>query len=125
MLWRGVKMAFFKKKEAKQEAPAYLDLGEYAQTHVPSGEDKGTLHIKMTEMHRYEDLKEIVQLVYDGNVVIMDFSPVSGDDIVMKRVGNELKQMTGDIHGDIAGVGQTMLILAPSGVRVDRQKLRF
>lgn len=118
-------MAFFKKKEAKSDAPAYLDLGEYAQTHVPATEDKGTLHIKMAEMHHYEDLKEIVQLVYDGNVVIMDFAPVSGDDIVMKRIGNELKQMTGDIHGDIAGVGQTMLILTPSGVRVDRQKLRF
>ncbi|MDD5503196.1 MAG: cell division protein SepF [Candidatus Thermoplasmatota archaeon] len=118
-------MAFFKKKEVKTEAPAYLDLGEYAQTHVTSGEDKGTLHIKMAEMHRYEDMRDIVQLVYDGNVVVMDFSPVSGDDIVMKRIGNELKQMTNDIHGDIAGLGQTMLILAPAGVKVDRQKLRF
>lgn len=116
-------MAFFK-KEKKVEAPAYLDLGEYAQAHMPS-EEKGVTHIRIAEMHRYEDLRDIVQHVYDGNVVILDFSAVAGDDIVMKRMANELKQMTLDTHGDIAGLGQTMLILAPTGVKVDKQKLRF
>ena len=42
----------------------------------------------------------------------------------MKRVSNELKQLTRDINGDIAAMGNNFLIVTPTGVKVDRRKIR-
>ena len=51
-------------------------------------------------------------------------TPISDEEVILKRITNELKKMTGDIGGDIAGIGNNLMIISPTGVKIDRRKLR-
>ena len=82
------------------------------------------MHVAVGEIQRYEDIKAISGYVYGGNVLILDFSPISDEEVILKRITNELKKMANDIGGDIAGIGNNLMIISPSGVKVDRRKIR-
>ena len=101
----------------------YVDLEKYAETKT-SETSSATMHIAVGEIQRYEDIKEISNYVYGGNVLILDFSPISDEEVILKRITNELKKMAKDIDGDIAGIGNNLMIISPSGVKVDRRKIR-
>jgi len=101
----------------------YVDLEKYVETKT-SETSSATMHIAVGEIQRYEDIKEISNYVYGGNVLILDFSPISDEEVILKRITNELKKMAKDIDGDIAGIGNNLMIISPSGVKVDRRKIR-
>ena len=71
-----------------------------------------------------DDLREFANYVYQGNLLLLDFSAIAGDDIVLRRVTSDLKKLVSDINGDIAGMGKTQMIIAPTGVKIDRRKAR-
>jgi len=101
----------------------YVDLEKYVETKT-SETSSATMHIAVGEIQRYEDIKEISNYVYGGNILILDFSPISDEEVILKRITNELKKMAKDIDGDIAGIGNNLMIISPSGVKVDRRKIR-
>ena len=101
----------------------YVDLEKYAETKT-SETSSATMHVAVGEIQRYEDIKEISNYVYGGNILILDFSPISDEEVILKRITNELKKMAKDIDGDIAGIGNNLMIISPSGVKVDRRKIR-
>jgi len=112
---------FGEKKSGSTEG--YVDLERYTET------DKGTttsakMHVAIGEIQRYEDIKEISDYVYGGNVLIIDFSPISDEEVILKRITNDLKKMANDIGGDIAGIGNNLMILSPNGVKIERRKIR-
>jgi filamentous hemagglutinin family protein len=82
------------------------------------------MHVRVGEIQRYEDLKAFTDYVYGGNVLILDFSPIAEEEVILKRITNDLKKLAGEIDGDIAGIGNNLMILSPSGVKIDRRKLR-
>jgi len=82
------------------------------------------MHVGIVEIQRYEDLKDLTDYVYGGNVLILDFTAISDQEVLLKRVTNELKRITDDIGGDVAGIGSNLMIISPNGVKVDRRKLR-
>ena len=97
----------------------FIDLRDYEAT---SG---GTnLWIKVGEVSKVEDLKALSTQVYDGNILILDFGSIAGDDIAMRRVMNELKRIATDVGGDLAGLGAHTLVVTPGGVKVDRTKIK-
>ena len=112
---------FGEKKTGSTEG--YVDLEKYVETKT-SETSSATMHIAVGEIQRYEDIKEISNYVYGGNVLILDFSPISDEEVILKRITNELKKMAKDIDGDIAGIGNNLMIISPSGVKVDRRKIR-
>ena len=101
----------------------YVDLEKYVETKT-SETSSATMHVAVGEIQRYEDIKEISNYVYGGNILILDFSPISDEEVILKRITNELKKMAKDIDGDIAGIGNNLMIISPSGVKVDRRKIR-
>ncbi len=101
----------------------YLDLGEFVQESA-SGEDAASTYIRVAEIHRLDDFHEFATYVYDGNILILDFRPVAEDEITLKRLTNELRKLAQDVHGDIAGLGEHQIIITPTGVKVDRRKIR-
>jgi len=112
---------FGEKKSGSTEG--YVDLERYTET------NKGTttsakMHVAIGEIQRYEDIKEISDYVYGGNVLIIDFSPISDEEVILKRITNDLKKMANDIGGDIAGIGNNLMILSPNGVKIERRKIR-
>ncbi len=109
-----IKMIFGKKREE------YIDL-EDVET---EGLEEANMYVKVAELQKYEDLKEFAKYVYEGNILILDVSPISVDDIELERATNELKKITRDINGDIAGLDRHHFIVTPTGVKIDRRKLR-
>lgn len=119
----GLKSLFAPKQVQKQGGADYIDLEEYA-----SGSEmfdaNASMMVRVAEIHKYDDLRDFANYVYQGNLLLLDFSAIAGDEIILRRVTGDLKKLIADINGDIAGLGKTMLIVAPTGVKIDRHKAR-
>lgn len=98
----------------------YIDLEEYGE--IP--EEEASMYVKVAEIQRYEDLQEFTNYVYDGNLLLLDFGPIANDEVAVRKMTSDLRNIVEDINGDIAGLGKNMMIIAPSGVKVDRKKVR-
>jgi len=101
----------------------YVDLEKYVECN-PQSSSFAKMHIALGEIQRYEDLKEIKDYVYAGNAVILDFAAVASEEVILKRITDELKTITSDVGGDIAGIGNNQMLVTPGGVKVDRRKIR-
>lgn len=112
---------FGEKKTGTTEG--YIDLEKYADAQV-GGMSGARMHVAIGEIQRYEDLKDLTDYVYGGNVLILDFTAISDQEILLKRVTNELKRITDDIGGDVAGIGNNLMVVSPNGVKVERRKLK-
>ena len=42
----------------------------------------------------------------------------------LKRVTNELKNVARDCNGDVAAIGNNLIVVTPNGMRIDRNKMR-
>jgi len=112
---------FGEKKTAATEG--YIDLEKYADATI--GATTGArMHVAVGEIQRYEELKDLTDYVYGGNVLILDFTAISDQEVLLKRVTNELKRITDDIGGDVAGIGSNLMVVSPNGVKVERRKLK-
>jgi SepF-like predicted cell division protein (DUF552 family) len=100
----------------------YVDLEKYVESE--GGKTGARMYVRVGEIQHYEDLKEFTDYVYGGNVLILDFSPIAEEEVILKRITNDLKKLTGEINGDIAGIGNNLMIVAPANVKVERRKLR-
>jgi len=112
---------FFGEKKSG-DISGYIDLEKYVEKtgrNIPA-----KMHVRVGEIQRYEDLKNFTDYVYGGNVLLLDFSPISEEEVILKRVTEDLKRMVDEINGDIAGIGNNIMIVSPSDVKIDRRKLR-
>ena len=101
----------------------YVDLEKYVES-TGSKLQGAKMNVRVGEIQRYEDLKEFSDYVYGGNVLILDFSPIADEEVILKRITNDLKKLTNEINGDIAGIGNNLMIIAPADVKIERRKLR-
>lgn len=108
-------------KKSSDMKDGYVDLEKYVES---EGTMPAKMHVRIGEIQRYEDLKEFTDYIYGGNVLILDFSAIAEEEVILKRITNDLKKLAGEINGDIAGIGNNLMIVSPSGVKIDRRKLR-
>ena len=111
----------------KEEIPAvetdqYIDLGAMYFEEEASAGGKGM--IKLAEIYRYEDLSDLTQPVYDGNVLILDYSNIANDTDTLKRITSGLKAVARDNSGDVAAIGHDLIVVTPRGLKIDRNKIR-
>ena len=104
------------------DVDGYVDLEKYVES--AGGETGAKMHVRVGEIQRYEDLKDFTDYVYGGNVLILDFSPIAEEEVILKRITSDLKKLAQEINGDIAGIGNNLMVIAPSDVKVERRKLR-
>ena len=120
----GLKSLFAPKQVQKPSVGAdYIDLEEYTQG-SEMFDATASMMVRVAEILKYDDLRDFANYVYQGNMLLLDFSAIAGDEIILRRVTGDLKKLVADINGDIAGLGKTMLIIAPTGVKIDRHKQR-
>jgi len=111
----------------KEDVPAvetdqYIDLGAmYFEEEAAAG---GKGMVKLAEIYRYEDLSDLTQPVYDGNVLILDYSNIANDTDTLKRITSELKAVARDNNGDVAAIGHDLIVVTPRGLKIDRNKIR-
>ena len=104
------------------DVEGYVDLEKYVES--SGGAETANMYVRVGEITRYEDLKEFADYVYGGNVLILDFSPIAEEEVILKRITSDLKKLVKEINGDIAGIGNNLMIVSPSNVKVERRKLR-
>ncbi|MDD1767340.1 MAG: cell division protein SepF [Methanomassiliicoccales archaeon] len=119
-----LKKPFGKAKEEVQtvETDQYIDLGLLSFDESSPLQGKGM--VKVAEIYRYEDLSAVTQPVYNGNILLIDYSALSNDSLTLKRITNELKAVARDTNGDVAAIGKNIIVVTPNGIKVDRQKIK-
>lgn len=115
---------FITKKEDVQtvETDQYIDLGAMYFEEEAATAGKGM--VKLAEIYRYEDLSDLTQPVYDGNVLILDYANIANDTDTLRRITSELKAVARDTNGDVAAIGHDLIVVAPRGYKIDRNKMR-
>src|SRR2546422_6343646 len=123
-------MAFIKKGFRKSaegavaaEASSYIDLGELAleEEGIALGEPVEHL-VKVAEIYRYEDIGDLTTHVYNGSILLVDFTAIGNDELAVKRVTAELKNCARDCGGGGAGVPEKILVAKPPGVQNQQNK---
>ena len=124
-------MAFIKKPLKRiveggsaPESDAYIDLGELTfEEEQPLG--VAAQHwVRVAEIYRYEDLGDLATHVYNGDMLLIDYTALSNDELALKRITADLKNVSRDTGGDVAAIGKNWLLATPTGVKIDRNKIR-
>jgi hypothetical protein len=104
----------------------YIDLSELVfedEPGAPGSEGQCLVHV--AELTRFEDLHTLLDYVYNGDVMLIDYGPMSGDDLTLSRISSEIKSAVKDIGGDVAGIGKDMLMITPTGIKISRSRLNL
>ncbi len=97
-----------------------LDLSEYeAEISEAAG-----MYIRVAEVTGLNEIPEIKREIYDGNIVVADIAFIKHDKLTLDRVLKDLRQLAEDVKGDIVGLGEDYVIITPTGIKVDRNKIR-
>ncbi|MEM0485909.1 MAG: cell division protein SepF, partial [Thermoplasmata archaeon] len=64
------------------------------------------------------------EFVYNGDILILDYTPISEDELTLRRVISELKNVVKDVDGDVVSLGKNYLFVTPNGIKIDRNKIR-
>ncbi len=106
------------------EEGSFLDLGtmQFEDEAGALAGNRGT--VRMAELLRFEDLHNVTKLAYGGDIVIVDYTSIANDQMAVKRMSIDLKNVAKDTGGDVAGIAKNLLALTPAGIRIDRQKIR-
>ncbi len=112
------------KKEHEKSAGEYIDLAEMEFPDEAAALSGANSVVKVAEISRYEDLSDIVNELYNGNILVIDFTMMANDDLELKRVISELKSVARDTGGDVAGIAKNILMATPGGIKISRKKIR-
>jgi len=106
------------------EEGSFLDLGtmQFEDEAGALAGNRGA--VRMAEILRFEDLHAVTKLAYAGDIVILDYTSIANDQIAVKRMSIDLKNVAKDTGGDVAGIAKNLLAITPAGIRIDRQKIR-
>ena len=98
----------------------YVEL-DVADIDTGTTDARTTIHI--AEIDNQEDVIAIKDAVYDGDVVVADITRLRTEDSMTEHLVDELRQVAGEVDGDIVQKGDDQLIVAPAGVGISREKL--
>ncbi|MCI4328770.1 MAG: hypothetical protein L3J86_04215, partial [Thermoplasmata archaeon] len=74
------------------EEGTFLDLGAMQFDDESLGGTRST--IRMAEILRYEDLHNATKIVYQGDIVIIDYTSIANDQNAVRRMSVELKNVS-------------------------------
>ena len=109
--------------EETLEEGSFLDLGAMGYE-AEAGLAGAKSVVRLAEILRFDDLHEASKLVYQGDSVFIDYTSIANDQVAVRRMSVDLKNIAKDVGGDVCGVAKNLLLVTPSGVRIDRQKIK-
>ena len=62
--------------------------------------------------------------VYNGDMLLVDYTSLANDELALKRITADLKNVARDTGGDVAAIGKNWILATPAGVKIDRNKIR-
>jgi SepF-like predicted cell division protein (DUF552 family) len=122
----GLKEGFeklFVKREGIGDEEDYWDLDLEAYEEELREEEGVRMYVKTAELTGLYDLPDLKKEVYSGNILLLDISLAKQDKVLVEKTIKDLKMVASDISGDIAGIADDMVIVTPTGIKIERQKL--
>lgn len=105
------------KKEEKMGDDELLELSE--------GAEEGKVEavpIEVVELEDYKDAEEVQKSVREGRIVFVKIKRLKGNDMGdLKRAIERIRKTCTAVDGDIAGVDENYVVVAPSYARVVRE----
>jgi len=111
---------FGKSEKVNVEEYEELDLREY-EAEI---EEEAETYVKVAEVTGVQDLHAVRREIYEGNIVIVDVTYVKHDKFNYERILKELKQVADEVKGDVVGLDDNYIIVTPTGIKIDRNKIR-
>ena len=99
------------------------DYVEVGLGDVEAGSGEGGTQIHIAEIDGQRDLIAIKDAIYDGDIVIADIVRLRTSDSTVEHVIDELRQVAQEVDGDIVQKGDDQIIVAPTGLSINRKKL--
>ena len=75
-------------------------------------------------LSKRDQVNRITSELHDGNIILIDFTPLTSDQETLHKVLAELERAIADVDGDLVGVSQKWILATPNGVRVSREKIK-
>jgi len=99
---------------------------DYVELNADDFDVDGTaasVQIRFADISDKNDVIDIKDAVYDGDIVVADIIRHTTSDRTMEHIIDELKQVTNEIGGDIVQKEDDQIIITPAGVGISRSKL--
>ena len=97
-----------------------IDLGQFEEV---SAGGSSEIMVRMAELSDLDVLPDIKMEIERGNLVLVDISPLRREKDLLDEAIGELKDAVEDLKGDIAGLGDNLVIVVPRRMRIDRENI--
>lgn len=98
----------------------YVDLGD-SQLDTPV---KTGTQVHFSEVKGQQDTMKIKDMLYEGDIVIIDLKYTDSAGMNKEYVVEQLKKVVNEVDGDIAAQGEDeQIVVTPNGISISRQKL--
>ena len=83
--------------------------------------DYGTIYIKSYKLRGLGDIRDISKELSDGHILIVDIGLLAErEPLELKRAVDQIKGILRGVGGDIAGISERKILIAPSSVKIVR-----
>lgn len=97
-----------------------INLEEVEETSTGSG--PAETYVRIGELSSLGQIPELKREIYNGNIIVVDITPVKGDSLTRDRALKDLKQVALDVSGDIAMINDNQVVVTPMSIKIDRTK---
>ena len=108
-----------------KEEMEFIDLRDWVSPKAEEYAEAPQLMVRSAEISRPEDVAVVLKLLYQGELLLLDFQPLANDSAGFKASLEELQKAVKDLDGDLVGLGRNYLIAGPKGSRIARHQLRY
>ena len=108
------------------ESGSSRNTEDYVELNANEFEMTGTELERQVRIARISDKQDVIEIkdaVYDGDVVVADITRHSTQDRTKEHISDELKQVANEVGGDIVQKDDDQLIITPAGVGIARERL--
>ena len=101
----------------------FFDLRNWSADNAEDYGGKASMIVHTMMLSKPEQVNQITTELHDGNIILVDFTPLTSDQETLHKILAELERAVADIDGDLVGVSQKWIVVTPNSVRVSRKKL--
>ena len=101
----------------------FMDLRRWISDRTEDYGGKPKMQVQTIILSSPEQVGKISNQLYEGNLVLIDFTPMASDQQTLNKVIADLERAVADIDGDLVGISNKWIVVAPTNIRIARQKL--
>tara|TARA_Y100001970_G_scaffold146506_2_gene179888 strand:- start:711 stop:1046 length:336 start_codon:yes stop_codon:yes gene_type:complete len=102
----------------------FFDLRNWKADKAEDYGEKASTLIHTILLSKSSQVNRITSELHDGNIILIDFTPLISDHETLHKILAELERAIADIDGDLVGVSEKWILATPNGIRVSREKLK-